>query len=347
MTANFDLGSLQEEPSAPTWDHDPQRAFDPPVDAPFPDHFRITPATRSVFNWMTGHADCATKYDTEVDALSGLSTDTLVQRLTWYSDEWSVELQEQFRRGGGPPNPSVTPETGQPAVLASLNAAYELATRADALEQLITACMCGGVTITPDRALGAWAVYNASYGLASVVPTPEALTVILPSCIETLQGNPYALTPPELRVARDYVSPALPCLYTEMQREHVYTSYMCLHLKNSEIVLDTGQLIHVLLPVGSGFTADSVQSSVQPCLQAAFIAGELASAAVSSDTMRPLLAAAPLVESLVFELAAALVAACAAPAEYIEAEAVPQYSAALEATSSLGQALRTNTTLSL
>jgi hypothetical protein len=202
---------IREEPSAPTWDHDPQRAFDPPVDAPFPDHFRITPATRSVFNWMTGHADCATKHDTEVDALSGLSTDTLIQRLTWYSDEWSVELQEQFRRGGGPANPPVTPETGQPAVLASLNAAYELATREDALEQLITACMCGGVTITPDRALGAWAVYNASYGLASVVPTPEALAVLLPPCIETLKGNPYALAPPELRVARDYVSPALLC----------------------------------------------------------------------------------------------------------------------------------------
>jgi hypothetical protein len=86
-----------------------------------------------------------------------------------------------------------------------------------------------------------------------------------------------------------------------------------------------------------------VQSFVQPCLQAAFIAGELASAAVASDTTRPLLAAASAVESLVFELAAVLVAACTAPAEYIEAEAVPQYSAALEATSSLGQALREST----
>eukprot|EP01043_Picozoa_sp_COSAG02_P112763 COSAG02_NODE_48977_length_330_cov_0.670996_1_plen_81_part_10 len=81
---------------------------------------------------------------------------------------------------------------------------------------------------------------------------------------------------------------------------------MCLHLKISETVLDIGQL-HVLLPVGSGFTADVVQSPVQSCLQAAFIAGELASAAVSSDTMRLLLAAASPVESLVFELAVALV----------------------------------------
>jgi hypothetical protein len=198
-----------EEPSAPTWDHNPARAFDPPVDAPFPDHLRITPATRSVFNWMTGHADCATKHDPKADALSRLSTDTLIQRLTWYSEEWSVELDAQFRRSTGPTNPHVTPETGQPAVLASLTAGYELASRGpDALEQLITACMCGGVTITPDRALGAWAAYNASYGLASAVPTPEALAVILPPCIETLKGNPYALTPPELRVARDYVSPA-------------------------------------------------------------------------------------------------------------------------------------------
>ena len=74
--------------------------------------------------------------------------------------------------------------------------------------------------------------------------------------------------------------------------------------------------------------------------QAAFIAGELASSAVASDVMRPLLAAASTVEPLVFELASALVAVCVAPAEYIEAQAVPQYSAALEATASLGQALR-------
>ena len=80
--------------------------------------------------------------------------------------------------------------------------------------------------------------------------------------------------------------------------------------------------------------------------QAAFIAGELASSAVASDTMRPLLAAASSVESLVFELAAALVAVCVAPAECIEAEAVPQYSAALEAITSLGQALRNCTSFS-
>ena len=56
--------------------------------------------------------------------------------------------------------------------------------------------------------------------------------------------------------------------------------------------------------------------------------------------MRPLLAEASPVESLIFELAAALIATCTAPAESVEVEAVPQYSAALEATSSLGQALR-------
>lgn len=145
-----------EEPSAPTWDHNPERAFDPPVDAPFPDHLRITPATRSVFNWMTGHADCATaQYDDE-SSLSGLSTDALLERLAWYSDEWSVELKEDFLREGGPPNPPMA-EDGQPAVLASLSAAYELVQRSEALEPMMTACLCGGVTITPDRAIGAWA----------------------------------------------------------------------------------------------------------------------------------------------------------------------------------------------
>jgi hypothetical protein len=44
----------------------------------------------------------------------------------------------------------------------------------------------------------------------------------------------------------------------------------------------------------------------------------------------------------VFELAAALAAACTAPAEDLKVEAVPQYSAALEAASSVGQALRAN-----
>ena len=42
-----------EEPSRPTWLHDPDRAFEPPLDSPFPDEYRITPATKSVFSWMT------------------------------------------------------------------------------------------------------------------------------------------------------------------------------------------------------------------------------------------------------------------------------------------------------
>jgi hypothetical protein len=65
---------------------------------------------------------------------------------------------------------------------------------------MLTAVLCGGVTITPDRGLGAWAAYNASYGLASIVPTPAALQSILPACVETLRDNPYALAPRELRV---------------------------------------------------------------------------------------------------------------------------------------------------
>ena len=124
-----------------------------------------------------------------------------MQRLAWYSEEWSVELKEDFLRESGPPNPALT-ENGQPAVLASLSAAYELAKRTEALTPMLTACLCGGVTISPDRAIGAWSAYNASYGLASAVPTPDVLEALLPACIETLQGNPYALGPTELRVAR-------------------------------------------------------------------------------------------------------------------------------------------------
>ena len=104
--------------------------------------------------------------------------------------------------------------------------------------------------------------------------------ILLPPCIETLQGNPYGLAPPELRVARDY---------------------------------------------------------------AAFIGGELSSSAVASDTLRPQLAAAPAAEALVMELAVALAAAVSAPAEEDSSgagQAVPQYSAALEAAASLGQTLR-------
>lgn len=114
--------------------------------------------------------------------------------------------------------------------------ADELAKRPEAWEPMLTATLCGGVTVTPDRAVGAWAAYNASYGLASVVPTPSALELLLPPCIATLRGNPYALGPAELRVARDY---------------------------------------------------------------AAFVAGELSSAAVASDIFRPQLCAALTAEALV------------------------------------------------
>jgi hypothetical protein len=43
-----------QEPSRPTWEHDPQRAFDPPCDSLLPPHLRLTPATRSVFDWCEG-----------------------------------------------------------------------------------------------------------------------------------------------------------------------------------------------------------------------------------------------------------------------------------------------------
>lgn len=142
------------------------------------------------------------------------------------------------------------------------------------------------MTVTPDRAIGAWAAYNASYGLASVVPTPEALRLILPPCLATLRANPYGLAPPELRVARDH---------------------------------------------------------------AAFVAGELTAGAVASDELRPALSTAPAAQGLVMEVAEALARACSAPPSSERAvgdgdsgagQAVPQYSAAIEAAASLGQALR-------
>ena len=43
-----------EEPSSPTWKHDPHRPFWAPVDSPFPEPLRLTPAVMSVFDWMTG-----------------------------------------------------------------------------------------------------------------------------------------------------------------------------------------------------------------------------------------------------------------------------------------------------
>ena len=159
-----------EEPSRPTWLHDPDRAFEPPLDSPFPDEYRITPATKSVFNWMTGH-QVQPAPDGEAAAVS---TADLMERLGWFSPTWSIELKEQFRRGVPPPNPLLT-ETGKPASLGAMCAAYELATRPEAWAPMLTATLCGGVTISPDRAVGAWAAYTASYGLASVVPTPEAL----------------------------------------------------------------------------------------------------------------------------------------------------------------------------
>jgi hypothetical protein len=130
-----------EEPSHPTWDHNPERAFEAPVDTgapdraspnfmglaslgldidiffyfrysvlllslilglalsrpqvdtPFVDELRITPAQKSVFNWMTGHA---APEDTEPQAPE--STVELMDRLCWFSDEWSVELSGP--RGG-------------------------------------------------------------------------------------------------------------------------------------------------------------------------------------------------------------------------------------------------------
>lgn len=72
-----------EEPSRPSWAHDPTRAFDPPTDAPFREEYRITPATKSVFSWMTGHSADAAKPSPQEAAVS---TAELMGRLSHYSD---------------------------------------------------------------------------------------------------------------------------------------------------------------------------------------------------------------------------------------------------------------------
>ena len=48
------------------------------------------------------------------------------------------------------------------------------------------------------------AAYNASYGLAAVVPTLDAIRTIAPPCIAALTSNPYGLPAPALAVARDH-----------------------------------------------------------------------------------------------------------------------------------------------
>jgi hypothetical protein len=78
----------------------------------------------------------------------GAATTELLQRLCWYSAGWSVDLKPELLRPGGicPPNPAATTPEGQPATLAALCAAYELAGRGpDAWQALLTLTLCGGV----------------------------------------------------------------------------------------------------------------------------------------------------------------------------------------------------------
>ena len=133
------------------------------------------------------------------------------------------------------------------------------------------------------------ALWVGFVGLASVRPTPETLELLLPSCIQTLRSNPYALGPHDLRVRG---------------------------LANISKCTSVAVRSAKLLPALSSHRAASIILGVQVARDyAAYIAGELSSSAVASDTLRPLLAAAPAAEGLVMEVAAALVGrgTCAPP----------------------------------
>ena len=74
---------------------------------------------------------------------------------------------------------------------------------------------------------------------------------------------------------------------------------------------------------------------------AAFVLGELLSAGIASDALRPALqAAASTIEPLIAAAADALCAELQAPRAEAEGAAVPQYVAAIEAAASLGQTLK-------
>jgi hypothetical protein len=80
---------------------------------------------------------------------------------------------------------------------------------------------------------------------------------------------------------------------------------------------------------------------------AAFIIGELLSAAIASDTLRPtLLAARDTIDPLIAAATDSICAELYAPREDIDGASVPQYAAAIEAAGSLGQTLKSHYTLS-
>eukprot|EP01052_Picozoa_sp_SAG31_P024032 SAG31_NODE_2019_length_6660_cov_2.597775_6_plen_244_part_00 len=224
-----------QEPTSRPWStvsHVPRPiTFDPPVDAEFPAELRITPASSAVFAYLTGH-DVACRMDNRfLDSHNGdldsAHIEQLLNRLTWYSEAFACGLQPAYV-GPPPTNPKTVSDTNQPAMLASLCAAYQLASSGPmAWTKLVEVALCGGVTITPNRAIGNWvsavpltvwsrvpaqtfvcmqAAYNASYGLASVIPTLAAVKTIAPPCIATLQSNPFGLLPPALAVARDHAA---------------------------------------------------------------------------------------------------------------------------------------------
>jgi hypothetical protein len=128
-----------EEPTAPGWSslspplggREQLAPFAPPVDAAFPPELRITPATQAVFSYLTGHSSASSSSSSSADSpseelqLLGAAepTATLLDRLGWYSEAFSCALDEEWR-GPSPPNPPVVEGAGQPAMLASLCAAY-------------------------------------------------------------------------------------------------------------------------------------------------------------------------------------------------------------------------------
>ncbi len=174
-------------------------------------------------------------------------------------------------------NPEVD-ENGVPAELVALQAAYALAKRTtDGPAALLHTALCGGVNVTAQRQLGQWAAYNAAYGLAAVVPTPENLRLLIPLCLETLRGNPFAQTGEELLIAREH---------------------------------------------------------------AAFAVGELCSSAVASDTLRSVLLSSPQALRLVVDSLMALCEGIEAPHADLQYFAVPQYAPLVEASGSIGQALK-------
>lgn len=174
-------------------------------------------------------------------------------------------------------NPEVD-DDGVPAELVALQAAYALAKRSsDGPAELLHTALCGGVNVTAQRQLGQWAAYNAAYGLAAVIPTPERLRQLVPLCLETLRGNPFAQTDEELLIAREH---------------------------------------------------------------AAFAVGELCSSAVASENLRLLLLSSPEALELVLDSVTALCEGLEAPHAELRYFAVPQYAPLVEASGSIGQALK-------